>query len=103
MASTSDKEVSEFEWIQLRSDIGLEELKNEETGKEKFKRKFYENPFVPVGCVLTAAALTYGLWSMRKGKARMSQNMMRVRIGAQGFTIVALLVGCATSGYTMKR
>ena len=103
MASTSDKEVSEFEWIQLRSDIGLEELKNEETGKEKFKRKFYENPFVPVGFVLTAEALTYGLWSMRKGKARMSQNMMRVRIGAQGFTIVALLVGCATSGYTMKR
>lgn len=57
----------ELNWIKLREEIGSESLKNEETLKEKFKRKFYENPFVPIGCGLTAVALTYGLWSFRQG------------------------------------
>lgn len=57
----------ELNWIQLREEIGSESLKNQETFKEKFNRKFSENPFVPIGCLATAAALTYGLWSFRHG------------------------------------
>jgi hypothetical protein len=45
------------------------------------------------GCLLTFGALSYGLWSFRKGEIRMSQYMMRARVVAQGFTIVALIVG----------
>lgn len=106
-----------LDWIQLRDDIGAESLKNEETFKEKFNRKFSENPFVPIGCGLTSFALLYGLWSFRQGyikylsrvfkiasnsicfhrRPKMSQNMMRLRIGAQGFTIVALMVGVGVS------
>lgn len=57
----------ELDWIKLKEEIGGDSLKNEETLKEKFNRKFNENPFVPVGCGLTAAALIYGLWSFRQG------------------------------------
>ena len=59
--------VEELNWIQLREEIGAENLKNQESFKEKFNRKFKENPFVPIGCAATAAALTYGLWSFRQG------------------------------------
>ncbi|EFX69210.1 hypothetical protein DAPPUDRAFT_231704 [Daphnia pulex] len=83
----------ELNWIQLREEIGSESLKNQETFKEKFNRKFSENPFVPIGCLATAAALTYGLWSFRHGRPQMSQKMMRLRIAAQGFTVVGLMVG----------
>lgn len=47
------------------------------------------------GCLATLGALTYGLWSFRKGDRKMSQYMMRTRIMAQGFTITALIVGIA--------
>ena len=57
----------EFDWIKLREEIGGEVLQAEETFKQKFSRKFNENPFVPVGCGLTACALIYGLWSFRQG------------------------------------
>ena len=62
-----DEESAQLEWIQLRDDMGFEALKHEESAKDKLKRKFAENPFVPVGCGLTAAALSYGLWSFRQG------------------------------------
>ena len=94
---TRDFDESDFEWIQLRKEIGSETLKYEEPAKEKLIRKFKENPFVPIGCGLTAFALIYGLQSFRHGKNRMSQNMMRLRIGAQGFTLAALLIGLGVS------
>lgn len=64
-----------------------------ETFKEKFMRKFKENPFVPIGCVGTAGALMWGLRAFNQGKTRQSQLMMRGRIVAQGFTVVAIIVG----------
>ena len=93
----SDLNQSEFEWIQLRKEIGSETLKHQEDAKAKLIRKFKENPFVPIGCLATAAALTYGLYSFRHGRQKMSQNMMRLRIGAQGFTVAALLFGMGFS------
>jgi len=102
-AGMKDFDESEFEWIQLRKEIGSETLKKEEPAKEKLIRKFKENPFVPIGCGLTAFALIYGLQSFRHGKQRMSQNMMRLRIGAQGFTIAALLVGIGISNFQSSK
>lgn len=49
------------------------------------------------GCLATTAALTYGLYSFRKGERKMSQYMMRTRIAAQGFTVMALVIGLAMS------
>ncbi|KAM5299226.1 HIG1 domain family member 2A, mitochondrial [Ctenodactylus gundi] len=70
---------------------------NPEGFKEKFLRKTRENPMVPIGCLGTAAALTYGLYCFHRGQSHRSQLMMRTRIAAQGFTVVAILVGLAAS------
>lgn len=55
---------------------------------------------IVIGCVLTTAALSYGLYQMKVGNSRMSQRMMRLRIAAQGCTIVACLAGAF---YAAKR
>ncbi|XP_004679302.2 PREDICTED: HIG1 domain family member 2A, mitochondrial [Condylura cristata] len=68
-----------------------------ETFKEKLIRKTRENPVVPIGCLGTAAALTYGLYCFHRGQSHRSQLMMRTRIAAQGLTIAAILLGLATS------
>ncbi|XP_067000928.1 HIG1 domain family member 2A, mitochondrial [Anabrus simplex] len=85
----------EFDWLQLKQDI--DSRVNQETTREKFVRKFKENPLVPIGCMATLGALSYGLWSFRQGRRQMSQYMMRLRIAAQGFTILALIVGIGLS------
>lgn len=46
-----------------------------------------------LGCLATTLALSYGLWSFRNGKKKMSQYMMRTRVVAQGFTVVAMVLG----------
>lgn len=87
----SNDEPTDLDWVQLRKDMGAHQ--HVETTQEKFIRKISENPFVPIGCLATAGALSYGLWSFRTGRKRLSQQMMRMRIVAQGFTITALIVG----------
>ncbi|CAB3226891.1 unnamed protein product [Arctia plantaginis] len=75
-----------------------------ETTGEKFSRKLNENPFVPIGCLATVGALSYGLWTFRTGHKRLSQQMMRWRIVAQGFTITALVTGVMmTAGSNLKK
>ncbi|XP_047496956.1 HIG1 domain family member 2A, mitochondrial-like [Penaeus chinensis] len=87
------EEFTELDWITLKSDIGSEQNLYQETAGEKFQRKFKENPLVPIGCGLTAGALCYGLMSFSRGNRKTSQNMMRLRVAAQGFTIAALMIG----------
>ncbi|XP_023690375.1 HIG1 domain family member 2A, mitochondrial [Paramormyrops kingsleyae] len=70
--------------------------------KEKFIRKTKENPFVPLGCLGTTGALTYGLIAFKQGKTRQSQLLMRARIFAQGFTVVAIIVGVAATALKHK-
>jgi len=55
-----------------------------------------------LGCALTTGALTYGMYMMKQGNRVMSQRMMRLRVLAQGFTVVALLVGVLHSAKTAK-
>ncbi|XP_059201899.1 HIG1 domain family member 2A, mitochondrial [Centropristis striata] len=75
----------------------------DETFKEKFLRKTQENPFVPIGCLGTAGALMYGLRAFHQGKTRQSQMLMRGRIFAQGFTVVAIIVGVFTTAMKPKQ
>ncbi|KPJ19854.1 HIG1 domain family member 2A [Papilio machaon] len=99
--SKDNEEPTDLDWIQLRRDMG--QSHQIETFKEKFVRKFGENPFVPIGCLATAGALSYGLWCFRTGRTKLSQQMMRMRIVAQGFTITALVVGVMlTAGKSLK-
>ena len=43
--------------------------------------------------VATVAALSTGLVAFKNGNTAMSQTMMRLRVLAQGSTIIALLAG----------
>lgn len=54
-------------------------------------------PDLPAGCLGTASALVYGLYCFHRGQSQRSQLMMRTRIAAQGFTVVAILLGLASS------
>ncbi|XP_059057501.1 HIG1 domain family member 2A, mitochondrial [Achroia grisella] len=97
-----NEEPSDLDWVQLRREMG-NVTQHAETTKEKFTRKFAENPFVPVGCLATVGALSYGLWSFKSGKTKVSQQMMRLRIVAQGFTVAALVIGVMmTAGKNFK-
>jgi len=92
MSKSNTTDQDEFDWVQFKKDYAVS---NVETKKEKLLRKIKENPLVPIGCAATTVALGVGLWNFRKGNSQMSQTMMRVRIGAQGFTVFALIVGVA--------
>lgn len=52
---------------------------------------------VILGCLATAGALTFGLYSFYTGQRKMSQLMMRTRVLAQGFTVLAVVVGIGIS------
>ncbi|XP_071539872.1 HIG1 domain family member 2A, mitochondrial [Panulirus ornatus] len=92
-AQMQNGDFTELDWITLKNDIGSIELENQETVKDKFIRKFQDNPFVPIGCGLTTCALCCGLWCFSSGRTRSSQKMMRFRVLAQGFTVAAMMFG----------
>nr|XP_045607521.1 HIG1 domain family member 2A, mitochondrial-like [Procambarus clarkii] len=83
----------DLDWITLRNDINAIQVNAYESPGNKFWKKFQENPLVPVGCGLTTAALCIGLRSLSTGQRKTSQAMMRFRVLAQGFTVVALMLG----------
>ena len=64
----------------------------------RFNRKFWDDPLVPVGCVLTGGVLIGGLWTLKTGQANLSQRFMRARIVAQGATVVVLCMGGVMMG-----
>ncbi|TRY54656.1 hypothetical protein DNTS_031197 [Danionella cerebrum] len=74
----------------------------EEGYKEKLIRRTMENPFVPIGCLATVSALGFGLRAFLQGQTQQSQRMMRARIFAQGFTVVAILTGVFASALRSK-
>lgn len=55
-------------------------------GNDRRKR----NPLVLVGAAATAGVLCAGLVAFRKGNQRLSQQMMRARIVAQGATVLMM-------------
>ncbi|KAF5303478.1 hypothetical protein FQA39_LY09941 [Lamprigera yunnana] len=90
----------ELDWIQLSKN--LDTMYKTETVLDRIKRKSNENPFIPFGCLATLAALSYGLWCFQKGDSKKSQLMMRTRILAQGFTIIAFVVGLGVTASKHK-
>lgn len=64
-----------------------------ETVTEKTYRKFYNEPYVPVGALVTVGFLTFGFRAFRTGDKRGAQLMMRWRVVAQAFTVGAMCVG----------
>ena len=57
--------------------------RHQETANEKLVRKFWENPFIPIGGLLTTGFLCNGLFKFGRRDSAGSQVMMRGRIAAQ--------------------
>ncbi|CAF1385204.1 unnamed protein product [Adineta steineri] len=68
------------------------------TFAQKASEKAKQNPLIPIGLLATVAALTLGLRAVSRGDKWQSQMMMRARIGAQGFTILAVLASIMYAG-----
>ncbi|KAG6864841.1 hypothetical protein C0991_006865 [Blastosporella zonata] len=64
-----------------------------ETYREKASRKFKENPWVPLGALATVGALVTATVKMRRGQSQSFNKWLRVRVAAQGLTIVAVCIG----------
>ena len=59
--------------------------------EQRFYDKVMKQPLVPIGCCMTAYFLMSGLKSFRNRDPRRAQKMMRARVGAQFFTLVAFV------------
>ncbi|XP_012286992.1 HIG1 domain family member 2A, mitochondrial [Orussus abietinus] len=86
MAGKQEKE--KLDWVLLQ-----ESSYDVESSSEKFVRKLGDNPLVPIGCLATVVALSFGLFNFYKGNKQMQQYMMRARVAAQSFTIIAMIAG----------
>ncbi|KAF8655732.1 hypothetical protein AX16_002969 [Volvariella volvacea WC 439] len=69
-----------------------------ETYREKATRKFKENPWVPLGSLATVGALVTAMVKMRRGQSKSFNNWLRVRVAAQGLTVVAIVAGTYNLG-----
>jgi len=65
----------------------------EESGFGRLTRRMREEPLIPLGCLATCAALYAAQRSIKAGDKHRTNRMFRLRIAAQGFTIVAMMVG----------
>ncbi|VVC35448.1 Hypoxia induced protein, domain [Cinara cedri] len=102
MSNAQNENETALEWINLKKSKGKKpdyiiKAESEDIGN-KFVRKFKENPFVPIGALVTVGFLSIGLKSMYDGNRMRSQMMMRGRIAAQGFTVIAILGGLFYQG-----
>nr|XP_034830416.1 HIG1 domain family member 2A, mitochondrial-like [Maniola hyperantus] len=84
---------------ELSKNEDSEKLRNEmiQIPTHHVPNNFKDNLLVPIGCFATITALAIGLWSFRKGRSKLSQHMMQIRIIAQGFTITALVASFFTA------
>ncbi|OTB19160.1 hypothetical protein K445DRAFT_314032 [Daldinia sp. EC12] len=69
-----------------------------ETGFQKISRKLREEPLIPLGTFLTVLAVVNAWRAMRRGDHAQVQRMFRARVGAQAFTVMAMVAGGAYYG-----
>nr|XP_018999718.1 uncharacterized protein I203_07603 [Kwoniella mangroviensis CBS 8507]OCF63179.1 hypothetical protein I203_07603 [Kwoniella mangroviensis CBS 8507] len=55
-------------------------------------KKCKEQPFVPIGCLATVGALLGATYHLRKGNRNKFNQFLRLRVYAQGATVIALMI-----------
>lgn len=76
-----------------KSDFPVKIVKADESFYEKAVRKTKNEPLVPFGALLTTGFLIAGFRSFTQGRKHQAQMLMRGRVLAQGFTVIAMGVG----------
>ncbi|KAI8092699.1 hypoxia induced protein conserved region-domain-containing protein [Halteromyces radiatus] len=71
----------------------MHRMMNGESAWDRMKRKSREEPLVPAGVALTCFALVAATVGVKTGNKAYANNMFRLRVAAQGFTIVAMVGG----------
>ncbi|BEJ14599.1 hypothetical protein CspHIS471_0403660 [Cutaneotrichosporon sp. HIS471] len=69
---------------------------NEESGMTYLQhgwQKCKEQPMVPIGVAATTFALLGATASLRSGNRKQFQHYLRLRVAAQGVTVVAMVIG----------
>ncbi|CAL9732187.1 respiratory supercomplex factor 1, mitochondrial [Monosporozyma unispora] len=67
---------------------------------ERIKYHCQQQPFVPVGAILTSAAVVLAAQNIKNGNQRRAQYYFRWRVGLQGATLIALVAGSFIYGST---
>ncbi|KAI8645682.1 hypoxia induced protein conserved region-domain-containing protein [Parasitella parasitica] len=76
---------------------------NGESPIDKIKRKSREEPFVPAGVALTCFALVAATVGIKTGNRAYANNMFRLRVAAQGFTVLAMVGGSLYYQHAQKK
>ncbi|KAL5630964.1 hypothetical protein BROUX41_000836 [Berkeleyomyces rouxiae] len=76
----------------LPSSFEHDDLYNERP-MQKVWRKLREEPLIPLGCFATVFAFTGAYRALRRGDSQSANRMFRYRVGAQGFTVLAMIAG----------
>jgi len=86
--------LEQFAYLDMPKELeGISSIGEEQRFLDKFIQRTKENPFVPIGLIVTVGALSAGLSTLGTGNVKKAQNMMRLRVAAQGFTVLAMLGG----------
>ncbi|KAI8889966.1 hypothetical protein K501DRAFT_207222 [Backusella circina FSU 941] len=78
-------------------------MMNGETAWDKIKRKSREEPLVPAGVGLTCFALVAATFGIKTGNRAYANNMFRLRVAAQGFTVLAMVGGSLYYSHKRKQ
>lgn len=70
----------------------------EEPMFERLARKCKQEPFVPMGILMTCGALYFAAKAIKTGDSKLANRMFYWRVGLQGFTVISLVGG----GYWMR-
>ncbi|KAI8890443.1 hypothetical protein K501DRAFT_281764 [Backusella circina FSU 941] len=73
-----------------------------ETALDRIKRKTKEEPLVPAGVALTCFALVAATVGVKTGNRAYANNMFRLRVAAQSFTVLAMVGGSLYYSYKDK-
>merc|ERR1711997_885483 len=87
-------DMANFDWQKLTQEIRTDSdtgMQFEQDFKSKFKQKMAKDPLIPIGAGITAGVLCLGLLSFAMKRRKASQILMRARVVAQGFTVVAMV------------